>query len=488
MQSHAVDFSRKWYVMAAVGMSLFLATIDGSIVNVAVPNLQTSFQADFAAVQWVVLVYLLAMATLMLSMGRLGDMLGKKSLFVAGFVVFTVGSVLCGLSPTIGWLIGFRVIQAVGAAMLLALGAGILTEAFPPHERGMALGFSGTVVSVGIVTGPTLGGFLLDVLSWHWIFFVNLPVGIIGTIMAWHFVPDIKPAGRQRFDFLGAATLFFGLLLALLALTIGQNWGFGDARILGMMAASMMLLAIFVFVEGRVRHPMLDLSLFSNELLRINLLTGLTTFISIAGTMYLMPFYLGNMLELPPRMVGLLLSVFPVIMGFIAPLAGRLSDRYGPRLMTTIGMAVLALGYFLISTLRETTTIPVFVMMFIPIGIGMGMFQSPNNSAVMGVAPPDKLGVVSGLLSVTRTLGQVLGIALLGAIWAIRVEARAGAGFADDPTLAPVAAQVGGLNDVSLFVLVVILMGLAGTVWGLIREQRIRKMVVPEPLTLTGDK
>src|SRR5262245_40098666 len=175
MNEQAVDYSRKWYVMAAVAMSIFLATLDGSIVNVALPTLVRDLNTNFATVQWVVLAYLLTQATLLLGIGRLGDMIGKKPIFNAGFVVFTVGSVLCGLAPSVYWLIGFRVVQAIGAAMTLALGAGIMTEAFPAKERGKALGLIGTVVSVGVVLGPTLGGIIIEAASWHWIFFVNLP-------------------------------------------------------------------------------------------------------------------------------------------------------------------------------------------------------------------------------------------------------------------------------------------------------------------------
>ena len=192
-----IDYTRKWYVMAAIAMSLFLATIDGSIVNVALPTLVRELNTDFATVQWVVLGYLLVQTTLMLSMGRLGDMIGKKPIYTAGVIIFTLGSLLCGLAPTVLWLIGFRLLQAIGASMTLSLGTAIVTEAFPPTERGRALGLSGTIVSVGIVFGPTIGGIILEALSWHWIFFVNLPVGILGTVMALRYVPDFRPTGGR---------------------------------------------------------------------------------------------------------------------------------------------------------------------------------------------------------------------------------------------------------------------------------------------------
>ena len=207
MIADQIDYSRKWYVFAGVAMGIFLSTIDGSIVNVALPTLVQELDTHLATVQWVVLAYLLALGTLMLSMGRLGDMIGKKSIYVVGFVIFTLGSVLCGLAPNVYWLIGFRVVQAVGGAMIMALGMAIVTESFPPSERGRALGLTGSMVSIGIVLGPTVGGLILSALSWHWIFFVNLPVGIVGTLMVIRFVPARRPAGRQRFDLAGAADL-----------------------------------------------------------------------------------------------------------------------------------------------------------------------------------------------------------------------------------------------------------------------------------------
>ena len=206
--------------MAAVAMGVFLATIDGSIVNVALPTLVGDLNTDFATVQWVVLAYLLTMSTLLLSVGRLADIRGKRSIYVAGFVVFTIGSLLCGLSPSVHILIAMRVVQGVGAAMILALGPALVTEAFPSQERGKALGMIGSVVSIGIVTGPVLGGLILGRFSWHWIFFVNLPIGILGTWMVWRFVPVMPPTGGRRFDFWGAIMLLAQLVDASLGLDL----------------------------------------------------------------------------------------------------------------------------------------------------------------------------------------------------------------------------------------------------------------------------
>jgi len=424
MQQQTIDYSRKWYVMAAVAMGVFLATIDGSIVNVALPTLVRSFNTEFAVVQWVVLAYLLTVTTLILGMGRLGDIVGKKPVYAAGFVVFTLGSVLCGMAPSVYWLIGFRVLQAVGAAMMMALGTAIVTEAFPPTERGRALGIMGSIVSIGIVIGPVLGGILISGFSWRWIFFVNLPIGILGMLMVARFVPDLKPAGGQRFDYLGAFTLFASLMAFLMALTLGQQMGFAETLVLSLFAIWLVFLAIFIVVEWKSSQPMIDLSLFKNRLFSTNLITGFVTFVCIAGTIILMPFYLENTLGYDPRAVGFLLAIIPISMGVTAPIAGSLSDRVGTRPITVAGLLVLVVGYYAVSTLSLQTTALGFTVRFLPIGVGMGIFQSPNNSAIMGSAPRARLGVASGLLAITRTLGQTTGIAVLGALWASRVVFR----------------------------------------------------------------
>jgi EmrB/QacA subfamily drug resistance transporter len=461
--------------MAATAMGIFLSTIDGSIVNVALPTLTRAFNTQFSTVQWVVLAYLLTVTTLMLSVGRLADMKGKKPIYTAGFAVFTVGSVLCGLAPTAYALIAFRVLQGVGAAMTMALGMAIVTESFPPAERGKARGIVGAVVSVGIVVGPTLGGFIIDALSWRWIFFVNLPIGILGILMVWRFVPAITPPGGQRFDFLVAATLFIALLALLLALTVGQDSGFADPQVLALFAVTAVFTAIFVVIELKTEQPMIDLRLFRNSQFSVSLVTGYIIFVCIAGAIILMPFYLENVLGYDVRQVGLLLAVVPIGLGVAAPLSGWLSDRFGTRPITVAGLAVMLVGFFALSTLDEDTTALGYVLRFLPIGIGVGIFQSPNNSSIMGSAPREHLGIASGMLAVTRTLGQTAGIAVLGALWASRVFFYVGEALEGGATAAPPAAQVAALQDTFLITTLLITLALALASWGLVQERRGRQ-------------
>jgi EmrB/QacA subfamily drug resistance transporter len=472
MQHQPVDYTRKWFVMAAVATGVLLATIDASIVNVALPTLTKALDADLATVEWVVLAYLLTITTLMLSVGRLADMAGKKSLYLAGIIIFTIGSMLCGLSSTIYTLIGFRVLQAVGAAMTTALGTAIVTEAFPPSERGKALGISGGLVSVGIVLGPTLGGILIEHLSWHWIFFVNLPVGIAGALMVSCYVPNFKPAGGQRFDFAGAGAMFLGVLCLLVALTVGQYVGFGSFPVVGLLVFSVVCLAGFIAVERRVAHPMIDVGLFRNRLFSVNLITGFVSFVAIAGTLILMPFYLEDILGFEPQEMGLLLAVVPIAMGLVAPLSGAVSDRVGVRPIAVVGLLTLLIGYTALTTLGPDTTAMGYALRFLPVGIGMGIFQSPNNSAIMGAVPRARLGIASGLLALTRTLGQTVGVSAFGALWAGQVMAHAGGIVDGGATAAPAAIQVAALHDTTMAIAVWVGLGLVLSVYAVFHERR----------------
>jgi EmrB/QacA subfamily drug resistance transporter len=472
-QPPGVDYSRKWWVMASVAMGIFLATIDGSIVNVAIPTLVDELGVQLAVVQWVVLAYLLTLTTLLPGAGRLADIRGKKPVYITGFIVFTVGSVLCGLSPNAQWLIAMRVVQAVGASMILALGPAILTEAFPPEERGKALGTAGAAVSIGIIAGPTLGGLILGSASWHWIFLVNLPIGIFGAWMAWRNVPVVKPRGGQSFDIPGAATLFGTLLTFLLALTIGQGRGFTDPAVLALFCLSALLLAAFLYIERRAAQPIVDLTLFRNSTFSTNLATGFLVFLGLAGVTFLLPFYLQEMRGFSVRQSGLLLAATPIALGVISPISGRLSDQYGSRRIVVIGLSLALGGFIGLATLQLETPIPIYILWMLLIGAGIGMFQSPNNSSIMGSAPTERLGIASGLLALTRSLGQTTGIALFTALWAASVAASMGGTLPDGgASQAPTVDQMAGLHVTYIVTALVVASALGLAVWALVRQTK----------------
>ncbi len=470
-----IDYGRKWYVMAAVAMGIFLATIDGSIVNVALPTLEADLNTNFATVQWVVLAYLLTLSTLLLLVGRLADIRGKKRIYGWGFVVFTIGSILCGLSGTIYMLIAMRVLQAVGAAMILALGPAIVIEAFPNSERGTALGITGAIVSIGIIAGPTIGGVLIKQLSWHWIFIVNVPIGILGTWMVWRFVPNIPPAGDQRFDYWGAFTLFVSMLTLLLALTLGPDRGFTSTGILLLFGLSALAFVAFILIELRVPAPMINLQLFRNTLFSVNLSTGFLTFMAIAGTVLLLTYYLQDTRALDVQQAGLLLAVLPAALGIVSPISGRISDRVNPRPVTVVGLLVMAIGYWALSTLTLESSVLRYVLCLLPVGLGIGIFQSPNNSAILGAAPRNQLGTASGLLAVSRTLGQTVGLAVFGAIWAARAVHYNGAPVPGGATEATPAIQVAAMQDT--YQLIALMMGgaLLIALWATYHERRMEK-------------
>ncbi len=458
MAQPTVDYSRKWWVLISVAMGTFLSTIDGSIVNVALPTLEKELHTTFATVQWVVVAYLLVLTSMMLGVARLGDMIGKKRIYLSGMVVFTAASLLCGMAPSIGALIGFRLIQGAGAVMIQALGMGLVTEAFPRSERGRALGMIGTVVSVGISLGPTVGGVLIGTVGWRSIFLVNLPVGITGFLLVRRFVPDWRPPGGQRFDAWGAVILLVTLVMLALGLTFGPDTGWGSFSILALLVGAVVGFIIFLIVEARIDQPMVDLRLFRDSLFSVSLLTGFMVFVVIAG-MFILPFYLERVKGFDTRQTGLLLTVFPAALGLLAPVAGALSDRYGSRGISLIGLVIFGGACLSMASLKEDTSTLGYIIHLLPVGLGAGIFQSPNNSAIMGSAPREQLGVVSGLLSLSRTFGQVTGLPLLGAIYASRVLSVANLSPGTDAGDAPPWAIVEGLH--TAFIAAAVLIGVA---------------------------
>jgi EmrB/QacA subfamily drug resistance transporter len=452
--------------MAAVAMGVFLGTIDGSIINVSLPTLMEALDTDFPTIQWVILSYLLTITCLLLSMGRLADIHGKKKIYLLGFVIFTVGSMLCGISPGAGRLVAFRVLQAVGASMVMALGPGIITSVFPPHERGKALGIMGTVVSVGIATGPALGGVLIGTVGWRAIFFVNVPVGIVGVLMVRAFVPTDTPAGRQKFDFWGATVLLVSLLSLLLGLTLGQRLGFDAPIIVALLVNFVLFLAIFLLIENKIAEPMVDLTMFHNPLFSFSLLTGFISFISMGG-IFILPFYLQNVLGYSAFQVGLLLSVLPVLLSVTSPLSGALSDRFGTRGLATAGLLLMAITYMLLSTLQADTSTLGYILRIAPLGIGVGMFNSPNNSAIMGAASRKRLGIASGFIAMTRTLGQITGVAVIGTIFAAQAAAYAGLAVSAELDTVPPVALVQGMQDAVIIIGVLMFVATAISAVGL---------------------
>jgi EmrB/QacA subfamily drug resistance transporter len=432
--------------MMAVSLSVFMATLDVNIVSVSLPTLVRDLNTDFVTIQWVMLGYVLVVTSLTLSFARLGDMKGKRRLYAFGICLFTAGSLLCGLAPGVYWLILFRMVQGLGAAFTQALGAAIATEAFPSSERGKAMGVIGSTVSVGLAMGPAVGGMLIGAFGWRSVFLVNIPIGIFAVWATLKFVPETKSRESEAtFDFAGAILMLFLMGTFALGMSYGQREGFSDPMALGLLSAAAMVLFIFIMVEKRVSAPMVDLSLFKNTLFSINLIMGWLVFLVIAAG-FVLPFYLELVKGYTPTVVGLLMMVVPVSMGIFAPVAGRLADQFGARGISLIGLGLCVAGCLCIGSLNEKVSLLGTVLRLIPIGIGMGFFQSPNNSAIMGAVSINRLGIASGLMTLSRTLGHTTGIPLAGVAFTAWVLAEAKLPGLVDVAQAPPEALVAGLS------------------------------------------
>ncbi|HEU4583776.1 MAG TPA: DHA2 family efflux MFS transporter permease subunit [Polyangiaceae bacterium] len=443
----------KWAVLAVVLVGVFMAMIDSSIVNVALPVLVNSLHTDFSTIQWVPLAYMIAVTCSMMLVGRLADTWGKRGLYTLGFIVFTAASVACGRAGGVQALLAARVVQGLGAAIIMALGPAILVETFPPQERGRALGITGSVVSLGIILGPTTGGLILSSVGWSWIFYVNVPFGVVGALMALRLISTKKPATAPRFDLIGASALTAGLFCVLLGLTVGQRPGTDSLTTWALVGGGSLSLVAFVFIELRRPDPLVDLRLFNSVIFSNNLAASFLNFIALAGMVVLMPFYLQVVLKQAPRSSGFLLATMPVVLGVIAPWAGSLADKYGSSRIAALGLVVFACSLLGLETLSDSTTPTGYILRYAPVGLGIGLFQSPNNSAILGAAPRDRIGVASGLLAVTRTLGQTTGIALLTAFWTLRVAVGAGGLPEGGATHASVDVQMSALRDTMLLML-----------------------------------
>jgi EmrB/QacA subfamily drug resistance transporter len=427
----------KWLVLSSVSVGTFMATLDGGIVNVSLPQIAEAFAIDIATVEWVVIAYLLTIGSLILPIGRAGEILTFRRVYLAGFALFTAASVLCGLAPGAGALVAFRVVQGVGAAMLMAMGPAIIARTFGAGERGRALGLNAISVSIGLSIGPALGGFLTEFGSWRAIFLVNVPIGILAILWAARVLAVEPPGRRQTFDLPGAALAASAAFSLLLALSQGQAWGWTSPAVLGLLFLFVALGTAFVAWERRAVQPMIDLGLFRVRAFSAGLASVLVAFAGLFTATFLLPFVLQDGAGFSPLEAGLLLTPIPITTAFVAPLSGALSDRIGSRTPASLGMAVTTLGILSLTQLPAEFGPLDLVPRLVLIGIGQGLFMSPNTAAVLGSVPLNRLGTASGTLAHARIDGQALGIAASAAIIAVRVPVH----LADLGASAPGAAQ-----------------------------------------------
>ncbi|MCL6591266.1 MAG: MFS transporter [Firmicutes bacterium] len=413
-----MNFSRKRQILSVVATGTFMSALDSSVVNIALPRMSAYFQAPLGAIEWTALSYLLVISSLLLVYGRLGDLYGHKKIYLLGFLVFTVGSLFCGLAPTVTALVIFRGIQALGAGMLMAIGPAIITDNVLPNERGKALSVSAVSVAVALSVGPVLGGVLTTAFGWQSIFYINLPVGICGFWWARRALPSSETvSSKHPFDFIGAGLLFTGLISILLPLSLVEKYGWNNGWLLAVILAGIGILVGFGWWEQHHADPIFDIRLFRNRLFAMSNITALLNFIAQFTIILLAPFYLQKLRGLSPAQAGLFMAAMPAITMLVSPVSGSLSDRMDTRYLSSGGMAIIAFGMWMLSNLTANSADLFIIAGLIITGFGIGLFQTPNNSAIMGSAPPSKRGVASGMLATMRNVGMVLGVALSGALF-----------------------------------------------------------------------
>ena len=409
--------SPRW-AMASLSLSVLMSSLGTSIANVALPTLAQTFNASFQQVQWVVLAYLLAITTLIVSAGRLGDLIGRRRLLLAGLLLFTAAS-LCGAAANLPGLIAARAVQGMGAAVMMALSMAFVADIVPKERTGSAMGLLGTMSAIGTALGPSVGGILIAQLGWQSIFLINAPLGAVVLLLTLRHLPvdARKPnTGRPTFDYTGTVLLALTLALYALAMTLGRgHFGLLNAALL---LAAFVGMAAFALAETRVASPLVRLSMLREPVLGAGLIMSALVSTVMMATLVVGPFYLSRGLSLNTALVGLVMSAGPIVSALCGVPAGRIVDKLGARSMTAIGLAGILVGCIVLSVLPATLGIPGYVGPIILITPGYALFQAANNTMVMTDIRPDQRGVISGLLNLSRNLGLVTGAAVMGAIFA----------------------------------------------------------------------
>jgi EmrB/QacA subfamily drug resistance transporter len=418
--------NRKWWTLGALCFALFMIMLDNTVVNVALPAIQHDLGMTRSELEWTVAAYALTFASLLLTGGKLGDLVGRRLIFTIGLVVFTASSLFCGLSSSATELIAARAVQGVGAALMMPATLSIISATFAVRERGTAIGIWAGVSAMALAIGPLLGGVITEHISWNWIFYVNVPIGVLGVVAALAVVPESKDTSHeQRLDLPGLVSSGLGLLALVYALIEGHAYGWTSARILGLFVFAAVALVAFVLLELHQRIPMLDLSLFRNGTFAGANLVAILITLAMFGIFVFFPIYMQTLRGWSPIQAGAALLPWTVMVVIFAPIAGKLSDRVGSRWLMAAGMTVVALCCLELSTISLHSSFWQLLPGFILGGLGMSFVMTPMSAAAMGAVSVDKAGVASGVLNTFRQVGVALGIAIMGAIITNRAAAAA---------------------------------------------------------------
>ncbi len=440
----------KWILLVLSAAATFMTTLDGSIVNIGLPSIARTFHVGISgATEWIIIGYLVVIAAVLLTFGRLADMIGRKPIFLTGLVVFILGSALSGLAPSLLLLILARLFQGIGGALIFSVNVAMITSTFPNNERGLALGLNAVVVSLGVAAGPTIGGIITAYLTWRWIFYVNVPICMLVLLAAFYFYREQRPQREQleHFDPLGATVLAIGLAALTLGLSFGQEWGWLSAGTLAALGISLVMLSVGVYVEAHVEHPILNLGLVSNRIFAFANISFMLCMMALFAPGFLLPFYFEELRGFSTIQTGLLLTPLPLMLAVVAPLSGSLADRLGSRWLSPIGLAIACFGLFLLSQVNAQSSTWDIIWRLAVIGIGQGLFQSPNTRTMMGAAPRNAQGEASGLLATGRVIGQSMSVALTGTVFAALGGATAGALLSSPQAQSLPLTSISGLQN-----------------------------------------
>jgi EmrB/QacA subfamily drug resistance transporter len=411
------DGNRRWWTLGAMCFALFMVMLDNTAVNVALPSIQRDLGASIAGLEWTVNAYTLSFAVLLVTGGRLGDIFGRRTVFVCGVVLFACSSGFIGFAQTQTWLVAGRLVQGVGAALMMPATLSIITNAFAPEERGKAIGTWAGVSGMALAIGPLLGGFLIEHVSWQSIFFVNLPVAALCVVVTLFAAQNSRDDTVARtIDFPGIAALTTGLASLVLALVEGNAWGWGSPRIVVLLAVAAVGLTAFALVERRVRVPMVDFTFFRSRTFLGTSLVAFTVTFAMLASFFFVTLYMQNILGYSPLEAGLRTLPTTVLIIALGPIVGRLTDRIGPRTPLVTGLLLVAIAIFWQSRIRVDTGYGFLVGSFVVLGLGIGCVMSPMSTAAMNAVAREKAGVASGVLTMSRMVGGTFGVAVIGAL------------------------------------------------------------------------
>lgn len=411
-QEDPVVQKNRWWILVSVAMFTFMSTLDSSIVNIALPTISKDLAVPMNKAEWVVSIYLMIVCACLLLFGKIGDSFGKIKVYRIGTIVFTLGSLVCGFNHSLTMLLFGRVVQGLGASMTMATNTGITTEVFPMKERGRALGAIGAFVSLGSIAGPGIGGLILSHFSWSYIFWINVPVGILTILIGEKFLPKDLTMSKKKIDWLGFVTFAVTIMSFFGAVFIGQEVGYIHILPLSLLVVAIVFFVSFIQVEKQKEDPLLVFSILRNKMFTMSLITALLIFSANFFVNVVMPFYLQNARGLTASYAGLLMMVFPFLMVIGSPLSGYLTDQIGPQKLVLIGLTMLSVTQLMYIFMNQTSPILYYILATAIMGMGNALFQSPNNTIVMSSVEKENLGVAGSMNSFARNLGMVIGIAL----------------------------------------------------------------------------